>query len=258
MTSGFAPGVTEKLKYYVYLLIDPRDDAIFYVGKGIGDRCFSHVTAARETNRDSDGEFPKLERIRAIDESENEVRVEILRYALDETTAFEVESAAIELLPGLTNLVTGRDSQRRGVDDINGDLGATPVVIAPEHRVILIRVAREYRPGMSADELYEKTRKWWHVSKRWTDLTSPEAPEYAFSVAGGVVRAVFKITAWEDAPEADIAEDESRRGRRIFTGHRDPAMNRQYRWGDVTAYLPQGAQNPISYANCAAHTPTRP
>ena len=31
--------VAEKLQYYVYLLIDPRDGLIFYVGKGVRDRC---------------------------------------------------------------------------------------------------------------------------------------------------------------------------------------------------------------------------
>ena len=38
-----APGVTEKLGVYVYALIDPRDRSIFYVGKGVGDRVYSHV-----------------------------------------------------------------------------------------------------------------------------------------------------------------------------------------------------------------------
>ena len=29
------------MKYYVYHLIDPRDDSVFYVGKGQGNRSFS-------------------------------------------------------------------------------------------------------------------------------------------------------------------------------------------------------------------------
>lgn len=32
------PGVTEKLGYYVYLYIDPRDGHPFYAGKGKGHR----------------------------------------------------------------------------------------------------------------------------------------------------------------------------------------------------------------------------
>jgi hypothetical protein len=30
------------LKWYVYVLIDPRDEMIFYVGKGTGDRMYAH------------------------------------------------------------------------------------------------------------------------------------------------------------------------------------------------------------------------
>ena len=38
----FSPFLCEILGYYVYLLIDPETDQIFYVGKGIGNRIFAH------------------------------------------------------------------------------------------------------------------------------------------------------------------------------------------------------------------------
>jgi hypothetical protein len=44
--------VTDKPKYYVYLLIDPRTDRPFYVGKGCRDRMYQHraeATAYRKT-----------------------------------------------------------------------------------------------------------------------------------------------------------------------------------------------------------------
>jgi hypothetical protein len=34
--------LSDSLAYYVYLLIDPRDGKVFYVGKGKGGRCFDH------------------------------------------------------------------------------------------------------------------------------------------------------------------------------------------------------------------------
>ncbi|MEN9412496.1 MAG: hypothetical protein RIQ92_933 [Actinomycetota bacterium] len=39
MTQQFTPIVEEKLHWYVYALIDPRDSRLFYIGKGKGNRC---------------------------------------------------------------------------------------------------------------------------------------------------------------------------------------------------------------------------
>lgn len=35
--------IKNKLKNYVYVYIDPFDDKPFYIGKGTGNRCFSHL-----------------------------------------------------------------------------------------------------------------------------------------------------------------------------------------------------------------------
>ena len=37
---------SEKLKFYVYCLIDPRDDKPFYIGKGKGNRVFEHAESS--------------------------------------------------------------------------------------------------------------------------------------------------------------------------------------------------------------------
>ncbi|WP_191905842.1 hypothetical protein [Nitrincola iocasae] len=39
----FPAEVIEKLKNYVYRLIDPRNGETFYVGRGIGNRLYSHI-----------------------------------------------------------------------------------------------------------------------------------------------------------------------------------------------------------------------
>jgi hypothetical protein len=51
-----------KNTYYTYLLSDPRNNEPFYVGKGKGRRCNSHVSEACCTNKNS----PKLQKIRKI------------------------------------------------------------------------------------------------------------------------------------------------------------------------------------------------
>ncbi|CDF99459.1 Putative uncharacterized protein [Avibacterium paragallinarum JF4211] len=38
----FSTGVIEKIGYYIYCLVDPRNQNIFYVGKGKGNRVFQH------------------------------------------------------------------------------------------------------------------------------------------------------------------------------------------------------------------------
>lgn len=40
--NGFSDKVKQKLGYYVYALADPRDNKIFYIGKGINNRIFQH------------------------------------------------------------------------------------------------------------------------------------------------------------------------------------------------------------------------
>lgn len=54
---SFPADVARKLKTYVYRLIDPRNGETFYVGKGRGDRVFSHI---REQKLDGDDLDSKL------------------------------------------------------------------------------------------------------------------------------------------------------------------------------------------------------
>src|SRR5512132_2110239 len=91
VSQTFEIGVAEKIGYYVYLLIDPRTSEVFYVGKGVGDRCFAHVQVARRTKAGVIGDYPKLDRIREIEAAGQEVRLDILRHGLEEETAFHVE-----------------------------------------------------------------------------------------------------------------------------------------------------------------------
>ncbi|TDU43487.1 hypothetical protein BXY82_0899 [Gelidibacter sediminis] len=79
-----------KNEYYVYGLIDPRNDQYFYIGKGKGKRYLSHLKPTK-----NDLNFSKLERIQKIKDSNLEVKIEILFPNLDEDTAFELERIII-------------------------------------------------------------------------------------------------------------------------------------------------------------------
>lgn len=55
------------LPYHVYVLIDPRDETIFYVGKGKGERALNHVTEVKQlTAKGNTLESAKHRRIRDI------------------------------------------------------------------------------------------------------------------------------------------------------------------------------------------------
>lgn len=51
------------LGYYVYMLIDPRDDRPFYVGKGVGNRIFNHVKNAIDNPTNSDEKCDVIRKI---------------------------------------------------------------------------------------------------------------------------------------------------------------------------------------------------
>ena len=102
MDNKFSPEVEAKLQYYVYALVDPRTDQIFYVGKGVGNRVFQHIAEAE--NNDVCSTSEKLDQIRAIHATLDaegkplEVKHFIIRYGLTEEVANEIESTLIDFL----------------------------------------------------------------------------------------------------------------------------------------------------------------
>ena len=234
MYDTFSPAVCEKIGYYVYILRDPRDKQIFYVGKGANNRVFAHVQDAHDTIIEN----AKLDRIRAIHAQGQRVDIIIHRHGLTEKEAFEVESALIDLLglPNLSNLVAGHYAHEHGkmtIDEIIAQYDAPTIpIIEP---VILIIINRAYRRGMSQTELYEATRKHWKIGKR------RENAQYAFSVSNGLVRQVYKIETWYPSQQS--------LGRWIFDGHVATDLV-HYVGCDIRQYLTRGAQNPIVYINC--------
>lgn len=129
--AAFSSEVAEKLRAYVYRLIDPRNGETFYVGKGNDNRVFAHI------REDVDGNDPssKLQRIRDIHLAGFEVAHVIHRHGMDERTALEVEAALLDAYPGLTNVSGGVGSAAFGAmhaKEIVRRYAAEPAVF--EHR----------------------------------------------------------------------------------------------------------------------------
>src|SRR5260370_26232419 len=181
----FPPELHSLLKSYVYVYCDPKNGRPFYIGKGRGDRAFTHLRGV--------GENEKNRKIAAIHARGREPRIDLLCYGLSDRNAALVESAAIDLLgrPPLLNLVAGDSTmgqQRISAEDLVRVEMAKPITVKED--ALLIRVNRLYRRAMSPLELYEATRGAWKVSIRRYKC------EFAFAVFRGVVLEVYRIDRW--------------------------------------------------------------
>ena len=243
----FSDYVVEQLKAYVYLLIDPRDGQVFYVGKGNGNRVFDH---AQDALTDEESASDKLERIREIRLAGCEVRHELLRFGLVDRTALEVEAAAIQLLglDELTNVVGGHHVWARGRMSADVAVSLFDAPSAPEivERVILFRIPRLWSPEMSAEELFEATQGWWTLGERRSGA------DYAFAVSRGVIREVYRIDSWRQRQpgdrdwEHDIGKSRKRWG---FRGEVAEELA-HYRNTGVRHLFKQGESSPFKYVNC--------
>ncbi|WP_144720150.1 LEM-3-like GIY-YIG domain-containing protein [Agrococcus jejuensis] len=192
--------VAAALRYYVYALRDPRDGAVFYVGKGIGARINAHH---READKDPASERAKLRRITEVEAAGREVELLFLRTGIeDEATAFAVEQAVIDAYAAtgdeLTNLVRGHDSGTHGLASLAAVVArhrALPCPPIPEP-VIMVKIQKGWRPDWNDAQIYEQTRGHWKVAG-WVRART----RYCLGVAYGVVRGAYRVDDWFESQE---------------------------------------------------------
>jgi len=236
---SFPADVAHKIKTYVYRLIDPRNGETFYVGKGTGNRVFSHIRA--EQNMEGDDFDNKVKRIREIRLAGFEVAHVIHRHGMDEKTAFEVEAALIDAYPGLTNIVGGAGGNDYGAmhaKEIIQRYSAKPAVF--RHKALLISVNR----SATETSLYDATRYAWKISK----YKAKEA-EVILATLQGLIIGAFVADDWLDATAENSPEREDVPGRLGFVGRDAPAQIAGLYVGKRVPdeYRKRGAANPIKY-----------
>ena len=103
--------------YYVYKLIDPRDNKPFYIGKGKGNRFSHHEKEAKKGSK-----HDKCERIRDILEAGLQIAHEIVKEFEKEQDAYDYEEQLIaEIgLHNLTNIAKGGRLPIKPVDEYEG------------------------------------------------------------------------------------------------------------------------------------------
>lgn len=236
---SFPADVARELKTYVYRLIDPRNGETFYVGKGQGDRVFSHIRV--EQKLEGDDLDNKVKRIREIHLAGFEVAHVIHRHGMDDKTAFEVEAALIDAYPGLTNIVGGAGSRDYGAmhaKEIVNRYRAEPAVF--KHKALLISVNR----SATEASLYDATRYAWKLSK-----SKAKQAEVILATRQSLIVGAFIAHDWLEATAANFPGREDVSGRFGFVGQEAPtAISMLYvgkRVPDV--YRKRGAANPIKY-----------
>lgn len=241
-----SPKTIENLKYYVYVYSDPDTYQPFYVGKGKGNRVFSHMMTL-------DGESEKIRKIKEIQSRGKEPLIEILVHGIDEDVAFKVEAAAIDLIgiENLTNAQRGHHSSTFGKIEVGTlearysceELDADDI----EDDVIMIKINQLYRNDLEPYELYDITRGCWRVNKE-----KAQKVKYAFAVYDGMVLEVYKIAQWFKAGEvmwSTREEDiELVKDRYEFVGNIAPdSIRKKYINKSVASLFNKGSQNPIRY-----------
>ena len=228
----FSPLTQEKIGYYVYCLNYPDTGETFYIGKGKGNRVFSHANG----NLESDSNIEKIEVINSIKSRGQKVEHWIIRYGMSEKEAFEVEAALIDFvgLDNLSNCVKGHSIERGKIscEELDILLGAKKIEI--QDNVMTIKINAKYRSDMNEQEIYEATNKWWKANQ-----VNAEKVDYVLSIHNGIVRGVFKPIEWFKA------EDSNRIG---FEGI--PAydlIKERYLHRSIEEFIVKGNANPIQY-----------
>ena len=94
-------------KYYVYALIDPRNNKPFYIGKGSGDRAYQHTRF-----KDGNDNPYKDRKIKSILKENLEIIVKLIHADIDsESLAYSLEESIIKEI-GLENLTNMTENAR--------------------------------------------------------------------------------------------------------------------------------------------------
>lgn len=253
--------------FYVYALIDPRNNQVFYIGKGTGNRVFSHEI---ESGKSQKSEKAKLQKIREIKSSGHSVKQVIVNWGLTESEAFAAEASLINMMrflsaDSLTNTVSGHHvHEALRVEDFEIMYGADR--LQPEdiqHSIMVIKINKRYHRDMSAAELYDAVRGIWRAS-----LTSIKRRkvEYVFGVYNQLIVAVYKPDEWHyvhemiNVPRKEELDTETMKQHKnriyfICKDHETLDNNQEFYLHKSIADLKvtQASQNPITYLSPTSH-----
>lgn len=219
--NSFSDAVCQKLGCYVYRLVDPRNGETFYVGKGMGNRVFSHVNCSLTNGDDEEDNLSlKYKRIKEIRSAGLKTMHIIHRHNIPESAVYEVEAALIDAYPGLSNEQGGYHSADRGpmnAGDIVARYALPPVPDNTGHKLILININHSDKSDHLT--LLDKVRFAWRISP-----DRAKQADYVMAVVRGVVLGAFVAHKWLPATDIRLGVPLTTdlKGRFGFIGERAP------------------------------------
>ncbi len=224
----------EKNKYYVYCLVDPRDNEVFYVGKGTGNRVFDHEKYAlgqinkeklfskKELDNNDRKSFLsdknlKVLKIQDIFKEEKEVKRIIINFGLTEKEALASEATLINFFKivkskELTNKLSGHGNVGDIVENIEEMFGFEAISkndIKTNELILAVKIkdafcldkdeSKDYQNKKDDKNLKSRTLGRWNIAKKNLDNI-----KYIIGIHTGAENAVvsaYKIDSYIKAKE---------------------------------------------------------
>ncbi len=251
MSAVFDNKAQEQLGYYVYALFDPRNPQWpFYIGKGCGNRVFSHALGNEVVQFEDEPLSAKLQLIAEIKNDGLFVGSRIIRFGLSEDEAFKIEASLIDLVnliqPDiLKNEVSGHGVAEGIYDAADLALSLCAKELQPDRPMLVIKIERQWAGLVSKhgsgtkvprEEIYEATKGEWKLN-----ISRAQRAECVLAVARGLVRAVFVPSGWTDS---------GHESRKKMTGENQHSQVSGYVGQSVAHLFVRGSQNPLRYLQC--------
>ena len=233
----FSPKTINSLKYYIYGFKYPNDDQnYFYIGKGKGNRVFSHLFQKNKKGIND----PKFDVINSLKKSGGP-KVDIIRHGLNEKEAFLLEATLIDVfgIDQITNKVKGINSDEFGIMDINV---IDEIYKGKEFKenisAVCFKINKAWNKGMDEELLYNKIRGNWVLN-----INRAKRAEYGIGVYNGLIKGIYRICNWESGRSS------TKNKRYKFNGYKDEKMQK-YRGYSLLNYPAHKVKGPLFYYNC--------
>lgn len=239
----FSRKTIESIGYYVYGLRRPGTREYFYIGKGKGNRVFSHLNQKVKI-LEHDPKYDLIKKFKSI----GGPGVDIIRHGLTKEQAFRVESALIDVLnvKDLTNKVRGHNSDQLGLMTAkNLEARYKGELLKFKEPAVCFKINvlfNTWTKNMSENELYEIIRGNWTVN-----IKKAKSVKYALGISDNLVRGIYKINSWRQVYIGRKGE-KYKRPRWRFTGK--PASEMDSKVGClITNFKNHKVSGPIFYIN---------